>query len=78
MAVLGGGCLALALAAAIGWSLARAYRRQQAAERRALQLEAARAAEQRSLDILESTTDCVLEVDRGWRVRFRARRADLR
>jgi PAS domain S-box-containing protein len=74
-AVVGGGLLALALAFAFGWSLTRAYRRQQAAEARALQLEAARAAEQRTGIILESTTDCVFEADRAWRITFINRRA---
>jgi PAS domain S-box-containing protein len=74
-AVVGGGMLAAALAGAIGWSLMRAFRKRQAAERRALQLEVARAAERRTAAILESTTDCVLEVDRTWRVTFINRRA---
>ncbi|MEK0083283.1 ATP-binding protein [Benzoatithermus flavus] len=74
-AVIGGGLLALTLAVTFGWSLTRAYRRQQAAEQRALQLEAARAAEQRTVAILESTTDCVYEVDRTWCITFINHRA---
>lgn len=69
-AVAGGALAALGLAAVFGWTLARSYAKREAAEGRALALEAAAMAEQRSAAILESTTDGVLELDRDWRIAF--------
>ena len=69
-AVIGGGLAALVLALSLGWSLARSYAKREAAERRVVALGAAKAAEQRSLAILESTTDGVYELDRDWRITF--------
>lgn len=75
LAVVGSGAAALLLTMGLGWALARSHARRETAERRVLALEASSAAELRSSAILESTADCVYELDRDWHITFINKRA---